>query len=75
MMPKHAKNKTDKPKQETWGGQNCSNLIFVKAGNALHWFKQAMGKIWQLSAIQFSLKHKSNAILQFQNGRHFRHAP
>ena len=35
----------------TVAGQKRLAVIFVEAGNILDWFNQAIGKIWQWSAI------------------------
>ena len=50
MSLKHAENKIGKPKKQC-AGQKRLAVIFVEAGNISDWFNQAVGKIWQWSAI------------------------
>ena len=50
MSLKYAENQISKPKKQC-AGQKRSAVIFVEAGNILNWFNQAIGKIWQWSAI------------------------
>ena len=51
MSRKYAENKNGEPIKKQCVGQKRLVVIFVEAGNILDWFNQAIGKIWQWSAI------------------------